>query len=146
MFDQFLYKEVKVTAQVVMRIPEMSAAIYLIFNLLLFGLLVSMAYLMIRSFWRGLKAGRQKIAIKYLSQSILLGQKTTQWLKEHRQELESDPMATLNHSEFVAIIEEDQALYDKICSLGPDYRNSKVLQPKVLHQKMIDTVNSSLKP
>ena len=75
-----------------------------------------------------------------------MGQRTAQWLKWHRQELENDPIKALNHPEFVAIIEEDQVLYDKICSLYPDYPNSKVLPPRVMRQKMIEMANSLLKP
>lgn len=63
----------------------------------------------------------------------------TSWLKEHKEELQRHPMITLNSQEFVDLINRDQALYEKILEIYPDYSNT-IMPPKELRQYFIEIV------
>ena len=47
-------------------------------------------------------------------------------------------METLNHPEFVALIERDQELYDKISVLDPEYSKKMGRSPRNLHKNLIE--------
>lgn len=120
-------------AQVMINNPGSTPLAILVSNLLLIGLMSWLVYFLVRSF---LWASKQKMVLKLMRQSIALGKKEAQWLKDRYSDLEKDSIATLHHPEFIGIIEEDQKLYDKICSLDINYAKV-VMPPKDLHQKLI---------
>lgn len=61
----------------------------------------------------------------------------TSWLKEHKEELERRPIATLNNQEFVDLINRDQELYETILEIYPDYSDA-VMPPKEFRQYLIE--------
>lgn len=75
--------------------------------------------------------------LKLLREFTEHGPRITSWLKEHKEELQRHPMATLNNKEFVDLINRDQTLYEKVLEIYPDYSNT-VMPPKELRQYFIE--------
>ncbi len=65
------------------------------------------------------------------------GPRISSWLKEHEEELQRYPTSTLNNQEFINLINRDQALYERILEIYPDYPNT-VMPPKELRQYFIE--------
>lgn len=63
--------------------------------------------------------------------------KITLWLKEHKEELQRHLIDTLNDQEFVALINRDQELYERVLEVYPDYSDT-VMPPKELRQYFIE--------
>lgn len=80
-----------------------------------------------------LKKERQKEKLKLLREFTGHSSKITQWLKDHKEELRKHPIATLNDREFVALIDRDQELYERVLEADPDYPDI-VMPPKELYQ------------
>jgi len=77
--------------------------------------------------------------LKLLREFTEHGPKITSWLKEHKEELQRHPMTTLNNQEFVDLINRDQALYERILEIYPDYPDT-IMPPKELRQYFIELV------
>jgi len=59
------------------------------------------------------------------------------WLRQHQDELQRQPIQTLNSREFVYLINKDQDLYEKVKEVYPDYPD-RVTPPKELRQYFIE--------
>lgn len=75
--------------------------------------------------------------LKILQEFTQHGSKTSSWLKEHKEELQKQPIATLNNQEFVSLVNRGQELYERILDIYPDYPDT-VMPPKELRQYFIE--------
>ena len=86
----------------------------------------------------------KKEALKILEEFTRHGPKISTWLREHLKDLQTNPMATLNHPEFVQLVNDDQKLYERVAKKYPDYPDT-IMQPKELHQYLIELVQGKYK-
>lgn len=90
------------------------------------------------------KLTREPAGLKLLREFTENGPKINSWLKEHKEELQRHPVATLNNPEFVDLINRDQVLYERILEIYPNYPDT-VMPPKELRQYLIELVQGQHK-
>jgi hypothetical protein len=83
-------------------------------------------------------------ALKILIEFTKHGPSICAWLKEHFQELQTNPIAMLNHPEFVHLIDEDQVMYERVLAEYSDYSDN-VMPPKELRQHLIELAQGKYK-
>ena len=86
----------------------------------------------------------KKRALNILKEFTHHGPKIGSWLREHIEELQTNPIGTLNHPEFVDLIDEDQKLYERVLGEYPDYPDT-IMPPKELRQYFIELVQGKYK-
>lgn len=80
---------------------------------------------------------QRKERLKLLREFTDHGFKITSWFKEHKEELQRRPIATLNNQEFVDLVNQDHELYERILEIYPDYPDT-VTPPKEFRQYLIE--------
>lgn len=123
-------------------VPAPNIAGMILFDLFLIGLMAWGLYML---FFRSIELAasdlKRRLAQNHARQSCFLGLKKVQWIKEHQNEIARDPVNLLNHPELLDMVEKDQRLYEKICSLDPEYSNIAA-PPKELHRELIRLAES----
>ena len=109
----------------------MHSRFIVILIVVLFALLIFLIRLSLRS--NNLTKEQRAEGLKLLREFTEHGPRITSWLNEHKEELQRHPMVTLNNQEFVDLINRDQALYERILDIYPDYSDT-IMPPKELRR------------
>ena len=59
------------------------------------------------------------------------------WIKSNAEELETNPLKTLNHPELLDLFQQAQRIDEIICSIDPVYKEC-FMPPKELHRHMLE--------
>ena len=103
--------------------------------LVAFGVL---RWILIRYFIIGSgKNNQDEDLMLYLQESVLLSDKITSRIKNHVEELKTDPIRTLNHPELLDLVQEAEKVDEIICSIDPTYKE-RFMPPKELHRHMVE--------
>ena len=109
-------------------------------SVLILWLMSLLLYLAFKSISGIFKIIKEQTRLKNLREFTRLGERIAVWLREHKEDLERDPVRTLNDPEFVELIRKDQELYERTIRDYPDYPDT-VRPPKEFHQYMIELAN-----
>ena len=80
---------------------------------------------------------RNKVLLAYLRESSRLSGEISTWIKNHKDELAVDPIKTLNQQALFDLVNQAQAIDDRIIELDPEYRDI-FISPIELHCRMIE--------
>lgn len=106
---------------------------FVVFILILFLVLIYLILLSVSIPTRQQRKENLRLLREFTENST----KITLWLKEHKEELQRHPIDALNDQEFIALINRDQELYERVLEVYPDYSDT-VMPPKELRQYFIE--------
>lgn len=113
--------------------PDYIYLLFVVFAVALSLVLIYLIWLSLSVLTREQRKERLKLLREFTEQS----RRTTSWLKEHKEELERRPIATLNNQEFIDLINRDQELYEMVLENYPNYPDV-IMPPKELRQYFIE--------
>ena len=113
--------------------PDFINLFFVVFVVILSLVLIYIIWLFVSI----LTSKQRKERLRLLQEFTNHGPEITSWLKDHKEELQKSPIATLNNQEFVDLINRDQELYERILEIYPDYSDT-VTPPKELRQYFIE--------